>query len=359
MIPVSKPFMPPLSEVAVYLARAWSAGVLTNQGELVRELEAALRERLSAPNLLVVANGTLALQLAIRAFDLRGEIITTPFSFAATATSILWEHCTPIFADIDPSTLNLDPAAARAAFTPRTTAILATHVYGNPCDVDAFATLRADTGCALLYDAAHAFDVKIRGESILSFGDASALSFHATKVFHSAEGGAIVLRDSERRRRVERLRNFGQSTPGTFDELGMNAKMSEMNAAVGLTVLAHLETIIARRCAITETYDAALGSDSPSLQRPTWHPDATRNHAYYPVVLESEGRTLRVVNALEGSGYQARRYFYPALSKLPYLPTQDCPVAEDIARRVLCLPLHADMAPSHARAIADLVVRTS
>lgn len=356
MIPVSKPFMPPLDEVVRHLQRAWDVGVLTNHGPLATELEGALRTRLAAPHLSVVANGTLALHVALRAFDVRGEVITTPMSFAATATSVLWEHCVPVFADVDPGSLNLDPAAARAAMTDETTAILATHVYGNPCDVDAFERLRQETGCVLLYDAAHAFDVRVHGQSVLEYGDASALSFHATKVFHTAEGGAVAVRDPERRARVERLRNFGQSAPGVFTELGTNAKLSELHAALGLAVLAHLDAILDRRRAVAASYDALLGPDSPALRRPTWHPDATRNHAYYPLLLADEGSVLTVLEALKLEGYLARRYFYPALNTLPYVEARACPIAEDAARRAICLPLHTEVSNADVHKIVETVL---
>jgi len=360
VLPVSEPFLPDLAELVVQLRRAWDAGTLTNHGLLARELEQALRARLSSPGLSLVANGTLALHLALHAMDIQGEVITTPFSFAATVTSVLWERCTPVFADIDPATLNLDPIAVRGAVTSRTRAILATHVYGNPCDVVAFERLGAEVGCPVIYDAAHAFDVRVGDRSILSFGDASAMSFHATKVFHTAEGGAVSVRDEERRGRVERLRNFGQSAPGVFAELGTNAKLSELHAAVGLVVLAHMNETRARRAATAARYDAALGGDSPTLRRPAWHPEASRNYAYYPLLLQDEARTLATIAALAEHGYQARRYFYPALHTLPYAgPSRPCPVALDAARRVLCLPLHASVGDDAAEKIAALVLEAA
>jgi dTDP-4-amino-4,6-dideoxygalactose transaminase len=310
---------------------------------------------LGAPHLVAVANGTLALHLGLRAFDLEGEVITTPFSFAATVTSVLWERCTPVFADINPDTFNLDPRAAQAAITERTSAVLATHVYGNPCDVVAFETLKRDAGCALLYDAAHAFGVRLDDKPVLAFGDASALSFHATKVFHTAEGGALVVQDDERRARVERLRNFGQSAPGVFAELGMNAKMSEVHAAVGLSVFGHLDAIVAHRQTISEAYDRAFAAEGPRVRRPRWHAQATRNYAYYPVILESEERMLGVVEALAAGGYQARRYFAPALNTLPYVTPCKCPIAEDVAARAICLPLHTEVSEADVEVIAGVV----
>ena len=356
VIPVSKPFLPPLEEVVRHLQRAWDAGVLTNQGPLLTDLERALRTKLECPDLVIVANGTLALHLALRAFDVQGEVITTPMSFAATATSVLWEHCVPVFADVDPDSLNLDPAAARAAMTSKTKAILATHVYGNPCDVEAFEQLQRETDCLVMYDAAHAFGVQVNGKSVLTYGDASALSFHATKIFHTGEGGAIALRDADRRARVERLRNFGQSAPGVFTELGTNAKLSELHAALGLAVLAHYDEVSARRRAIAESYDTLLGADSSALRRPQWHPGSTRNYAYYPILLSNEARVLAVLEALKEKGVLARRYFYPALSTLPYITSRSCPIAEDAARRALCLPLHTEVTDDDARQIAGIVL---
>jgi dTDP-4-amino-4,6-dideoxygalactose transaminase len=209
----------------------------------------------------------------------------------------------------------------------------------------------------VIYDAAHAFDVRIGQRSVLTYGDASAMSFHATKVFHTAEGGAVVLRDDVLRARVERMRNFGQSSPGVFDELGTNAKLSELHAAVGLAVLAHMTETRARRAAVAARYDAAFGHDSPRLRRPQWHPEATRNYAYYPVLLETEARVLSTAAALAEHRYLARRYFYPALNQLPYLQgSTSCPVAEDAARRALCLPLHASIDDATAGRIARLVL---
>ncbi len=357
LIPVSKPFLPDAAELLAQLQRAFDAGILTNQGLLARELEERLRMRFSTPGLSLLANGTLALHVALRAHDVRGEVITTPFSFAATVTSVIWEHCTPVFADIDPWTLNLSPDAVRKSITERTGGILATHVYGNPCDVVALERIAADAGCPLMFDAAHAFDVKVGERSVLSYGDASAMSFHATKVFHTAEGGALVVRDEERRQRVERIRNFGQSSPGSFVELGMNAKMSEMHAAVGLVVLAHMSETARRRAEVAACYDEVLGADSLQLRRPRWHPEGSRNHAYYPVLLASESDVVSALSRLADHGFQARRYFYPALTELPYLSQPaPCPVAIDAARRALCLPMHAAIDPPTARSIAETLL---
>jgi dTDP-4-amino-4,6-dideoxygalactose transaminase len=297
----------------------------------------------------------LALHLALRAFDVQGEVITTPFSFAATVTSVLWEHCSPVFADVDPDTLNLDPRAARAAVTEHTAAILPTHVYGNPCDLDAFEQLRRDAGCVLIYDAAHAFGVEVAGRSIVGYGDASAMSFHATKIFHTGEGGAFVSRDAAACARVERMRNFGQSAPGVFSELGTNAKLSELHAALGLAMLEYLDSVLVARRRVAAIYDEILGGDCAGRRRPRWHPAASRNYAYYPLVLESEARVLATTRALEERGASPRRYFYPSLNLLPYVNGAACPVAEDAARRVICLPLHASIAEADARSIAHAV----
>src|SRR5690554_5175693 len=255
MIPVTKPFLPPQEEYQAYLNEIWSSGWLTNMGPLSVELEQKLTAHLRVPQLLYVTNGTVALQMAIKALDLKGEIITTPFSFVATTSSIVWEGCTPVFVDIDSESLNIDAGKIEAAITEKTTAILATHVYGNPCDVLAIEAIAKKHNLKVIYDAAHAFGVEVYGKSIFEYGDISTCSLHATKLYHSGEGGFIVATDAELLKKLAHIRNFGISSFDSFSELGLNGKNSEMHAALGLVNLNYIAAIHNKRKQLTEHYD--------------------------------------------------------------------------------------------------------
>ena len=241
IIPITKPFLPPLEEYQKYLEGIWKRQWLTNMGPLASELEMKLKEHLGLKHLLFVTNGTVALQMAIKALDLQGEIITTPFSFVATTSSIVWEGCTPVFADIDKDTLNIDATKIEAAITDKTTAILATHVYGNPCDVVAIEEIAKKHNLKVIYDGAHAFGVEVNGRSIFEYGDISICSLHATKLYHSGEGGLIVTKDSVLLKKIASMRNFGFAGSEAFSELGINGKNSEFHAAMGLANIPHIE----------------------------------------------------------------------------------------------------------------------
>jgi len=353
MINVTKTFLPPQEEYMAYVAAIWQRTQLTNNGPLVQELEARLREMLQVKHLFFVSNGTVALQLAIRALRLQGDILTTPFSYVATSSSIVWEGCNPVFVDIEPTSLCLDPALLATRITPRTSAILATHVYGNPCDVKGIAAVAARYHLPVIYDAAHAFGVQYQGTSLLNYGTISTLSFHATKLFHTVEGGAIVTNDDELARRITSLRNFGQRETGTFSSLGINGKNSELHAAMGLSVLPYISSIITQRQALTDLYEQELASCP--LVRPTLRPGTTYNFAYYPVVFAQEEQLLRVEQALHAQHIMPRRYFYPALNQLPYVGYHPMPVTEDVAKRILCLPLYHDLRTDDIRTIARVV----
>lgn len=341
-IPVTRAFLPPKEEYLRLLDTIYDSHVLTNNGLLHRRLEGALRERLQAPHLLLMANGTLAIQLALRALDVKGEVITTPYSYVATTSAILYEGCTPVFVDIRPDTLCIDPALIEAAITPRTTAILATHVYGIPCDVEAIDTIARKHGLKVIYDAAHAFDVQYKGRPITAYGDASTLSFHATKLFHTVEGGATIVHTPQLEQATRLLRSFGHVGDEHFT-LGINAKMSEFHAAMGLAVLPWMETNIAERKAITERYETAL--HDLGLGRPRLHLDSSYNFAYYAVLLSDQIERDLVLAQLADAGIHARRYFSPSLDALPYLSDQSpCMVSRSMAGRVLCLPLFNGMA---------------
>lgn len=356
MIPVTRPFLPPKEEYQAYLDGIWQRQWLTNMGPLSSELEMELKKHLGVKHLLFVNNGTTAIQMAIKALGLSGEIITTPFSFVATTSSIVWEGCVPVFADIDKDSLNIDASKIEAVITERTSAILATHVYGNPCDVLAIEKIARKHNLKVIYDAAHAFDVKINGRSVFEFGDIATCSLHATKLYHSGEGGLIITKDPELLRKLAYIRNFGFNGPEAFAELGINGKNSEFHAALGLVNLPHVPAILEKRQALTERYLLNLKGIKGHI--PVWHKDATKNYAYFPLVLESEELLLQIMQHLQANEIFVRRYFYPSLAKsLPYLPDEDMPVTEDIARRIMCLPLYYDLSLEEVDLICRLMLR--
>jgi dTDP-4-amino-4,6-dideoxygalactose transaminase len=356
MINVTQTFLPPIEEYVLLLERIWDAKWLTNRGNLIKELETNLCTYLGVPNLLAVSNGTVALQIAIKAFALKGEIITTPFSYVATASSIVWENCTPVFVDIEPDHLTLDASQIEAAITEKTTAILPTHVYGNPCDVEAIDEIADRRDLKVIYDAAHCFGVKYKGQSILNWGDVSTLSFHATKLFHTGEGGAIVCRDADTLETMFNHHNFGHKGPEEFFGLGINGKLSELSAAMGLAVLPHMGTILERRESVCRAYDRSL--DFSRLRKPTLRAGTEWNWSYYPVIFETESALLAAKKKLNDIDIAPRRYFYPSLSKLPYVSSDYLPVTEDVSPRVLCLPLSANLEIEIVEKIAKTVNET-
>jgi dTDP-4-amino-4,6-dideoxygalactose transaminase len=330
--------MPPLEEVCQLLEGIWERGQLTNNGPLLLELEEKLKAYLGLDHLLFLGNGTIALQLAIRALEVEGEVITTPYSYAASTTSLLWERCTPVHTDIDPVTFCIDPALVEAAITPRTSAILATHVYGLPCDIDALEDIALRHGLKVIYDGAHAFGSTWKGRSLLHYGDVSTLSCHATKIFHSAEGGTVSARDPEVQNRLSLMRSFGHVKDEHF-MMGINGKNSELHAAMGLVVLRYMDVILQQRKEQWLLY-AGLLEDTP-VQMAVIPEGTEYNYSYFPVVLPDEGALIRVMSALAEVNVFPRRYFYPSLSELPYLTVRrNCPIASDIANRVMCLPLY-------------------
>ncbi len=352
MIPVNKPFLPPQDEYIKYLEGIWSRNWLTNSGPLVNELELKLKDYLNVPSLLYLNNGTIALQIAIKALGLKDEIITTPFSYVATTSSIVWEGCSPVFVDIDPSTFNIDPARIEACITSKTSAILATHVYGNPCDVDAISLIAKKYNLKVIYDGAHAFGTTMHGESIFSFGDITTCSFHATKLFHTVEGGAIIARDPDVVERVGFMRNFGHDGYEKFNGVGINGKSSEFHAAMGLVNLKYIDQILLARKLVSSFYDKGLMNIG--LQKQRIEKSVSYNFAYYPVVFNSESDLLQVVNLLNKNNIFPRRYFYPVLSDLPYV-SGDTPIASDISKRILCLPLFYDLIDEDVHRICTLI----
>lgn len=356
MIPVTKPFLPPQQVYQSYLDGIWKRNWLTNMGPLASDLELRLKDTLKVNHLLFVTNGTVALQMAIKALALKGEIITTPFSFVATTSAIVWEHCTPVFVDIDEHSLNIDADKIEDAITPETTAILATHVYGNPCDVEKIETIAKKHQLKVIYDAAHAFGVEVNGKSIFEYGDISTCSLHATKLYHSVEGGLVVTKDAALLKRLAYMRNFGFDGPESFAELGINGKNSEYHAAMGLANLKYLEAIHQKRKELTARYDEKL--KNLKARRPIWHSASENNFAYYPLVFESEALMLQCVELLKLNEVFTRRYFYPSLAtSLPYVKSQDLPITNDIAQRVLCLPLYYDLTLEEVDLICRLILR--
>jgi dTDP-4-amino-4,6-dideoxygalactose transaminase len=357
MITVTVPFMPPLEAYQEKVRSIWDRRWLTNHGPLVNELELQLKEQLGLEHLLYVANGTVALQLALRALDVREEVITTPFSYVATTSSIIWERCDPVMVDIQDTTLNIDPTKIEAAITERTTAILAVHVYGNACDIERLEDIAKRHRLRLIFDAAHAFGSKYRGKSLYAYGDVSTASFHATKLFHTIEGGALISRDSQIIRRLSLMRNFGHTSPTDFELAGINGKNSEFHAAMGLCNLPYIPAILEQRKLLSNRYDEWLRG--AAIRRQTISDSCEYNHAYYPVIFDSEAVLLEVVETLNLHGIYPRRYFYPSLSSLSFLPhRQSTPVCDEIARRVLCLPLYHTLSAEEVDMISRLVLRT-
>lgn len=358
---VTRPHLPALGEFEPYLREIWENGQLTNDGPFHRRLEDALATYLDVPYVSLFANGTLALLVAIRALDVAGEVITTPFSFVATTHALRWNGITPVFADIDPETLNLDPATVEAAITPRTRAILPVHVYGRPCDLKGLRAVADRHGLRLIFDAAHAFGVRLRDGNLFDAGDLSVLSFHATKVFHTFEGGAIICHDPAVKARVDLLKNFGFAGETEVVELGINAKMNEFQAAFGLLQLDHVDTVIQARTAVDAYYRSGL-ADLPGLRFLPPSPSVVRaNHAYFPVLVEEAfGRTRDdLYEALRARGIYARRYFYPLISDFPmYRGSVDAgrlPVARQVADRVLCLPIFPAMGQADCARVVEAV----
>lgn len=355
-ITVTKPFIPPFDEYQAYLKGIWQREWLTNNGPLVNELELKLKENLGVDHLLFLCNGTIALQIAIRSLNLQGEIITTPFSYVATTSSIVWEHCVPVMVDICEDTLNIDPNKIEQAITKKTTAILATHVFGNPCAIEAIHTIAKKYNLIVIYDAAHAFGTRYKEKSLLAYGDISTCSFHATKLFHTIEGGAVITHDPEILRNMAIKRNFGHTSLTDFGGVGINGKNSEIHAAMGLTNLKYIKEILANRKTLSEHYKLNL-IDLPVMFQ-TIMSDTDYNHAYFPVIFKNEKTLLQILEELNLNNIYPRRYFYPSLSKLPYIRNQSTPLSEDISCRILCLPLYHTLSKEEIDMICRVIKRS-
>ncbi len=352
MIPVTKPFLPPKEKYLEYIDGIWERKWLTNHGPLVQELEAKLKELLQSDNLFFCTNGTVVLQMALKALNITGEIITTPFSYVATTSAILWENCRPVFVDVKETDCNIDPLKIEAAITPSTQAILATHVYGNPCDTEAIEKIAKKHGLKVIYDAAHAFGTMYKGKPLLSYGDISTCSFHATKVFHTIEGGLIITGNKEIAAKISLLRQFGHVGDEHFS-LGINGKNSEFHAAMGLCNLGYTDEIKNERKQICDLYTEGL---SKKLIMPVPMESTVSNYAYFPVVFPTGESREKVTAALNAENIFPRRYFYPSLNRLPYISSgADCPVSESMSERVSTLPLYTGLAEKDVHRIISII----
>lgn len=351
---VTKSFLPPKEEYEKMINRVWESSWLTNNGPLIVELEEKIQTFLNAPYTAITNNGTIAIQLALKALEVSGEVITTPFSYCATTTALIWENLEPVFVDINPEDLNINADLIEEAITPKTTAILATHVYGNPCDTDKIERIAQKHNLKVIYDAAHAFGVKYKGKALLSYGDMATCSFHATKVFHTIEGGSVTCQSQELLDKIKLLRSFGH-IQDEYYLAGINGKNSEFHAAMGLVNLSHLKDIIAGRKRVFDVYNKELNWEK--LYKPTERASELEyNYAYYPVVLESEEVTLKVIKALNKENVYPRRYFYPSLNKLSYIEKEyHCPVSEDISNRIISLPLYPDLEEETIKKISSII----
>jgi dTDP-4-amino-4,6-dideoxygalactose transaminase len=353
-INVTQPFLPPIEEYMVQVKRAYNNKWLTNRGELVLELENKLQDYLgSEVKPLIMNNGTIPLQIALNLLGNRGEIITTPFSYVATTSSIVWEGCTPVFVDIDSTYWTIDETKIEAAITYKTTCILATHVFGNPCNVEEIERIAKVHGLFVIYDAAHCFGVTYKGKSIFDWGDISTCSFHATKIFHTGEGGAVFVNNVALYEKVYYSHNFGHNGPEKFHGLGINGKISELNAAMGLAVLPYMDEIIAKRKGIAIQYFNTLNNFD--IKTITLREGTNWNFSYFPILLKDENQLLNTINILNENNIFPRRYFYPSLHELPYINSWEMAVSKNISSRVLCLPMFKELSLDQVEKITDII----
>jgi dTDP-4-amino-4,6-dideoxygalactose transaminase len=359
---VTQPALPPLEDFIPYLQQIWNNKILTNGGPFHQQFETELARYLGVPHLSLFSNGTLALMTAMQSLRITGEVITTPYSFVATGHSLLWNGIKPVFVDIEPDTFNIDPRLIEAAITPQTTAILPVHCYGRPCNVEQIEEIAANFGLKVIYDAAHAFGVQHCGSSVLNHGDLSVLSFHATKVFNTFEGGAIICKDARTKRHIDHLKNFGFADEVTVVAPGINGKMSEVNAAFGLLQLKTIDAVLAGRAAVDHRYRAAL-QDIPGIECPAIPAETQPNHSYFPILVQPGYRLSRdkLYEKLRAAGFYARRYFYPLISEFPMyrgMPSarrEHLPVAHRLSLQVLCLPIYPDLPADRQDELIDLI----
>lgn len=354
MIAVTKSFLPPIDEYMSFVSRAYKNQWLTNRGELVKELETQISTylKLTNTNILVTNNGTTPLQIALKCLGQNGEIITTPFSYVATTAAIVWENCSPVFVDIHPNYLTIDETKIEDAITSKTTCILATHVFGNPCNIEEIDRIAKKHNLKVIYDAAHCFGVKYKGKSIFEYGDVSTCSFHATKIFHSGEGGALYCKDEKLFNEMFYHHNFGHDGPLNFHGLGINGKMSELHAAMGLSVLPYMDAIIKKRKDINDFYNKKIKTSKKIKLRA----NTEWNYSYYPVIFKNEEVLLHVQEKLNRQDIYPRRYFFPSLEKLPYLEgNMICNISSKISKQILCLPSFHDICKTDLQSIAKTI----
>ena len=353
VINVTKTFLPDYQLYSSYLKRAWDAVWLTNRGELTLELEAKIKKKYSINHIIITNNGTIPIQIALKLLGNQGEIITTPFSYVATTSAIIWENCKPVFVDIHPELLTIDETKIEAAITPKTTAILATHVFGNPCHVEAIEKIAKKHNLYVIYDAAHCFGVTYNGNSIFNYGDVSTCSFHATKIFHSGEGGAMFCNDDKLFHKLYYSHNFGHNGPVDFHGLGINAKISELQSAMGLAVFDNLEFIFEERRKVVEFYLKNLNFDKVTTMK--IRENTEWNYSYFPVIFQSEEELLNAQKRLNEAEIFPRRYFYPSLNTIDFVNGETMPISESIASRILCLPLYVGLTEEELKLIVNLI----
>lgn len=353
---VTQPSLAPLDEYMHLLEDVWQSGILTHNGPLVQQFEAELCKNLGLENFVAVTNGTVAIQMAIRALGLKGEIVTTPFTWVATVSAIKWENCTPVFCDINPETLNLDPDKIEQCITSDTVAIMPVHVFGNPCDVEKIEAIARKHKLKVIYDAAHAIGSTWKGESLLARGDVSATSLHATKLLNSAEGGGCITANTELHHKLGRIRFFGYSEEKNVVEDGFNGKMTEVHAALGLANLKYHRKVLEDRKVKYEQYLASLEQVS-ALRFQKLNKGA--NYSYFPVIFENESQLLKAQSALNAYNIYPRRYFYPCVNTFSKIVKyQTAPVSEDISLRILCLPLYYELKPKLIEKISTIIANT-
>lgn len=353
MINVTKTFLPSLEEYNIYLKRVWKNEWLTNRGELTLELESKLKKKLELDHILITNNGTIPLQIALKLLGQNGEIITTPFSYIATTSSIIWEQCKPVFVDIHPDFLTIDETKIEESITSKTTAILATHVFGNPCAIEAIEVIAKKNNLSIIYDAAHCFGVKYKNLSIFKYGTISTCSFHATKIFHTGEGGAIFSNDKDLANKIFYSHNFGHNGQTDFFGLGINAKISELQSAMGLALLNNLSNIMESRKSIVDCYNKNLYFKKIRCIKIREYTEW--NYSYYPIIFETEDKLLEVQKVLNKNNIFPRRYFYPSLNTIPYVKGKSMPISESISSRILCLPLYHDLSIKDTNNIVNLI----
>lgn len=356
-IPLNKPFLPEKKEYVSYINKIWQRNWLTNHGPMVQQFQNRVADFLNIPDFIFMSSGTISLQVALKALNIQGEVITTPYSYVATTSSIVWEGCRPVFADVCADTLNIDPERIKSRITENTSCIVATHIYGYPCDVEAIQKIADQYKLRVIYDAAHCFGVTYNGDSILKWGDASILSFHATKLLHTVEGGGFYSNDESLMKRVRFMMNFGHDGPYNFKEVGINGKNSEFHAAMGLCNLSHATDILNRRKNQVRQYKSELEQQPVQFQKA--RDNTEYNYAYFPVIFDTVQLTSKVEKQLSQHGVETRRYFTPSLNKLNYVNSQNAlPVAEDVSGRVLCLPLFYDLTPKEISYVCTIVSQT-